>query len=223
MGGTTSTTRTGGQGGGDTIPTAPPTTPSTTAPPASGPTTTEACVFAGADQATTTTGDCFGGVNTTGPGPTVTSPTLTTTATSTTTENSPAPASATTLSPTTTAAVRPASQQAATGSSVEAPNFVPAVAGFTYESSGADVAAQPLASAGQPASEADGFGAELAAASSLQPEGKPSFTIYLPGRSNHPIGVSLGPGRVLGAWVIWMTITLLVMAFWVPSPARRKR
>jgi hypothetical protein len=48
-----------------------------------------------------------------------------------------------------------------------------------------------------------------------------SFVLTFPWDHGHPIGVKIGPGRVLGAWVIWMTITLLIMAFWVPSPTRR--
>jgi hypothetical protein len=62
---------------------------------------------------------------------------------------------------------------------------------------------------------------DLFASGQTQAEQSPSFVFSFPWDQSHPIGVKLGPGRVLGAWVIWMTITLLVMAFWVPSPTRR--
>jgi hypothetical protein len=48
------------------------------------------------------------------------------------------------------------------------------------------------------------------------------ISVNLPGRDTQ-IGISLRPSRVAAAWVAWLVLTLLVMAFWLPMPRLRRR
>jgi hypothetical protein len=48
------------------------------------------------------------------------------------------------------------------------------------------------------------------------------IAVDLPGQHTQ-IGIELRPSRMAAAWILWLTLTLLVMAFWLPSSRRRNR
>jgi hypothetical protein len=48
------------------------------------------------------------------------------------------------------------------------------------------------------------------------------IAVELPGQHSQ-IGIELRPSRLATAWIAWLTITLLVIAFWLPSSRRRGR
>jgi hypothetical protein len=48
------------------------------------------------------------------------------------------------------------------------------------------------------------------------------ISVNLPGRDAR-IGIALKPSRVAAAWVAWLVVTLLIMAFWLPLPRLRRR
>ncbi len=48
------------------------------------------------------------------------------------------------------------------------------------------------------------------------------FTVELPlPGSDSSISIEVRPSRLAAAWLLWVTVSLLVVAFWLPSPARR--
>jgi hypothetical protein len=46
------------------------------------------------------------------------------------------------------------------------------------------------------------------------------ISIDLPGGSDQ-LGVELRPSRIAAAWLVWLAVTFVVVAFWLPAPARR--
>ena len=48
------------------------------------------------------------------------------------------------------------------------------------------------------------------------------IAVDLPGAAS-TIGIAVRPSRMAAAWLVWVTATLLVIAFWLPVPGRRGR
>ncbi len=51
--------------------------------------------------------------------------------------------------------------------------------------------------------------------------GGTTITISFPWDTSQRIGLQLQPSRLLNAWVLWLTASLLIMAFWAPGPTHR--
>ncbi len=52
--------------------------------------------------------------------------------------------------------------------------------------------------------------------------GGATITISFPWDTSQRIGLQLQPSRLLNAWVLWLTASLLIMAFWAPGPTHRR-